>query len=107
MAIERCLTALSFILTIFSSKLITITFYIVISQIIMVALLKPYRMFGDRIRPLLNLSITALILITYLLTQLSNSPDLQEISPFIILVLLALSLTYNVYYLIKNFCKKI
>jgi hypothetical protein len=106
MAIERCLTAFGFLLTILSSKLITIVFCTVVAQIIMVVLLKPYRMFGERIRPLLNLSISALILIIYLLTQPLSSPGFQEICPFIILALLALSLSYNVYYLLKDFCKK-
>jgi hypothetical protein len=70
MAIERCLTASSLLLTILNSKLILLTVGIAFVQIIMVAALKPYQLYGKRKRPIINLTFTALILTAYFLTQL-------------------------------------
>ena len=69
-AIERCLTASSLLLTMLNSKLILLTISIVFVQIVMVIGLKPYQLYGKRKRPLVNLIITELILTTYFLTQL-------------------------------------
>ena len=68
----------------------------------MVVGLKPYKMYGDTVRPFLNLVILLLIEIIYTVMQFTTSG--QNYFPFAVLGLLALTFTYNIYFLLKSIC---
>lgn len=71
-------------------------------QIIIVLWRKPYA--GERayLRPFLNLLISALIQVVFIMTPtLSTNKMFAQYSVFIILGLLAMVLIYNLYYFIK------
>jgi hypothetical protein len=101
--IERCITAGIFLL--FSlNKQLAIIIALLIVQIALIIILRPYAMTGSQVRPILNLSISLVIEVIYMLTPYLSMPLYNLYAPFVILGLLAISICYNVYYLIKTVC---
>lgn len=73
-------------------------------QIVLVSILKPYLIFGYRFRPMLNLAVTLLIEVIYLLIPYSPLAGYALYAPFAVVGLLALCLSYNFYYFVKACC---
>jgi hypothetical protein len=71
----------------------------------MIIAIKPYKKYGDTLRPFFNLLISLFIETIYFLMQ-SISSSYNSYFPFAILALLAVTLTYNLYYLFKGKCSK-
>jgi hypothetical protein len=72
-------------------------------QIILVLAKKPYA--GERawLRPFLNLLLTALIQIIFILSpMLSSNASFSRYAPFAIEAILVVVLAYNIYYFVQN-----
>lgn len=93
---------MAFLLVPISNRFIFFVIMIILVQIVMVVRLKPYKMYGDTVRPFLNLVILLFIEIIYTVMQFTSSG--QNYIPFTILGLLALTFTYNIYFLLKSIC---
>lgn len=86
-------------LLLFSSNAqVALVMCLLIAQIVLVSWLRPYTMVGKQLRPLLNLSISLLIELLFLLLQFLTNADFKFYAPFIILCLLIISISYNLYY---------
>lgn len=77
---------------------------LLVAQIAAVLIIKPYKGDGAWIRPFLNLLMSALIQLVYLLDPMmsKSSSIYSAYAPFVVIALLVITLAYNAYFYIKN-----
>jgi hypothetical protein len=71
---------------------------LVLLQMVLVVISRPYSIVGYTLRPMLNLTINLLIYTIYLLMPYPVIPNYNYYAPFAIVGLLGVCLLYNIYY---------
>jgi glucan phosphoethanolaminetransferase (alkaline phosphatase superfamily) len=100
---ERIITAACLVMAFFN-PLGAVIVGLLALQIVLVVWRKPYK--GDRawLRPFLNLLLSILIQMVFILSpMLSSNPSFARYAPFAVLAILAAVLAYNIYYFIQQF----
>lgn len=83
---------------------VAIIVILLFAQIVMVLGKRPYKGEGAWLRPFLNLLISAVIMLIFLLNPIlgKSMPQFGLYAPFVVILLLIVTLIYNIYFFVKN-----
>ena len=103
MVLERIIVGVSFGL-VFLNPQSAIVMAMIVLQIAVIVAKRPYCGERGNVRPILNLAITLLICVMFVVYPMISKtmPEITKYSAYLILALLFCSLPYNIYFYIKN-----